>query len=263
MSEYNTKVIDYGDYLHVQFYDRTIKRVDFPEEVQKEITKKDNETIINDIKIDDNEKREHCIKSSLNRSKNNLYYIARSNKWDYFLTFTFDRKKVDSSDFEACSKKITNFMNNLRKKSPDLKYLIVPELHKDMIHYHFHGLIANADGLKLTDSGKVDFSGNKIYNIDGWRDRKGESLGFTTATKIKDQSAVRNYIGKYISKELMQRLKYKKRYFASQNVNLCPETYHMFSLDDIYSMFGDDITYVKTVSIDKINRIKYFEVKKS
>lgn len=262
MTVYNTKVIDYGDYLHIQFYDRSIKRVDFPEEIQKEIDKTEHDEIINDIKIDENEKKEHSIKSSLNRSKNNLYYIARSNRWDLFVTFTFNREKVDSSDYEECTKKITNFMNNLRKKSPDLKYLIVPELHKDNIHYHFHGLLANADGLELQDSGKYDFTGSKIYNITGWRDRKGESLGYTTATFIKDQSAVRNYIGKYISKDLLQKLKYKKRYFASKNVNLCEETYHMFTLDEIYSMFGENISYAKTVTIDKINRIKYFEVKK-
>lgn len=263
MSSYNTKVIDYGDYLHIQYYDRTISRVDFPDDVQKEIDNAEKEQIINDIKIDDSEKREHCIKSSLNRSKNNLYHIARSNKWDLFITFTFDRTKTDSSDYELCSKKITNFLNNLRKKSPDLKYLLVPELHKDNIHYHFHGLFANADSLDLTDSGKVDFTGAKIYNVNNWRDRTGASLGFTFATYIRDQSAVRNYIGKYITKELMQKLKYKKRYYCSKNVNLCDESLHMFSLDDIYSMFGEDIVYVKTISINGINRIKYFEIKKS
>lgn len=262
MTVYNTKVIDYGDYLHVQYYDRSIKREELPEKERKKVEEEKKNEIINDIKIDNNEKKEHSVSVSLNRSKNNLYHIARSNKWDLFITITFDRKKTDSSDYDLCSKKITCFLNNLRKKSPNLKYLIVPELHKDNIHYHFHGLLADADGLELEDSGKVDFTGSKIYNIKNWRDRSGMSLGFTTATYIKDQSAVRNYIGKYITKELMQKLKYKKRYYASKNVNLCEESLHLFHLEDIYDMFGDDISYAKTVTVNGVNRIKYFEVKK-
>lgn len=261
MSSYNTKIIDYGDYLHVQYYDITIKRVDFPEEKQKEIDKSIDYEIIEDTQAIE-KKRKHSLKTSVNRSKNSLYHIARSNEWDLFITLTFDRELTDSSDYELCSKKVTNFLNNLRKKSPQLKYLIVPELHKDGEHYHFHGLLAGADSLELEDSGKVDSFGNKIYNIKNWRDRSGRSLGFTFANKIRDQSAVRNYIGKYITKELMQKLKYKKRYYASTNVNLCKETYHMFSLDDIYSMFADQISYAKTVNINGINRIKYFEIKK-
>lgn len=260
MSSYNTKIIDYGDYLHIEFFDKCIKRSE--DEDTKNIKEEIENEIIDYQNIDDEKKKEHCLKTSVNRSKNNLYHIARSNKWDLFITITFNRNKTDSSDYVACSKKITNFLNNLRKRNPELKYLVVPELHKDGIHYHYHGLLANVDCIELEDSGKVDFTGEKIYNIKNWRDRKGESLGFTTATYIKNQSAVRNYIGKYITKELMQKLKYKKRYYASKNVNLCYESFHLFQLYDLYDMFGDNISYAKTVTINGINRIKYFEVKK-
>ena len=255
--EYNTKIIDYGDYLHIQYYDRTLSRVDFPDYIQKQFDQDEKDTIINDLKVDSEEKQVHNIKTSLNRSKNNLYRIARSNEWDLFITITFDQKLTDSSNFEEVSKKITTFLNNLRKRgSPDLKYLIVPELHKDKQHYHFHGLISNAPSLDLVDSGHVDKAGDIIYNIYNWK------IGFTTAMKIKSQAAVRNYIGKYITKDLMQKLKYKKRYFASKNVYICPEEYKMLHLEDIYDQYADNISFAKTVTINGIQRIKYFEVKK-
>lgn len=261
---YNTKIIDYGDYLHIQWYDKHLQRQEKPEEVQEAINQFEKEDIINDYSLlteyqeeADPEKAEHSLQTSLNRSKNNLYRIARSNKWDLFITITFDRKITDSSDYKIVSNKITSFLNNLRKRgSKNLKYLIVPELHKDGKHYHFHGLLSGADSLLLEDSGHKDKFGATIYNIMNWK------IGFTTAQKIKNQSAVRNYIGKYITKDLMNKLKYKKRYFASKNCYIAPEEYYQFSIDEIYAMYGDKISFVKTQTINGINRIKYFEIKK-
>ena len=259
---YNTKIIDYGDYLHIQWYDHHLIRSEVSEEMQAGINQAEKQEIINDLhapeqKEDDPEKQEHSLKTSVNRSKNNLYRIARSNEWELFITITFDRKITDSSDYKIVSNKITSFLNNLRKRgSENLKYLIVPELHKDGKHYHFHGLLSGADSLILEDSGHKDRYGATIYNILNWK------IGFTTAQKIKNQSAVRNYIGKYITKELMNKIKYKKRYFASKNCYVAPEEYYQFSIDEIYSMFGDRIAYAKTQTINGINRIKYLEVKK-
>lgn len=255
---YNTKIIDYGDFLHVEHFDHYISRVDMPEELQKEVDKLQQENIISDIEsLPDDKKIEHCLNVSVNRSKNNLYRIARSNTWDLFITLTFDRTIVDSSDYNECSKKVSKWLNNIKSRyCPDLKYLIVPELHSDKIHYHFHGLLSNCDNLSLKDSDRVDSLGAKIYNLSGW------SFGFSTASKIKDQSAVRNYIGKYITKDLMNNLKYKKRYYCSKNVNICPETTHNFTLDDLYSMYGENISFLKTVTINGVNRIQYMEIKK-
>lgn len=262
---YNVKVIDYGDYLHIQHYDQSIARVDFPEEEQKEIDRFDEEAIKSDLQTpqdlpDDPKKIEHCLSVSVNRSKNNLYRIARSNTWDLFVTLTFRREDtdIDCSDYNQVSKCLTNWINRMKKLyCPDLKYLAVPELHKDKVHYHYHILMANCENLPLKDSGLVDHEGLAIYNLPKW------DLGFSNASKIKDQSRVRNYIGKYITKDLMNNLKYKKRYYASQNVNICKEDYYLSSLDDIYSYYGlENISYIKTVTVNGINRIHYIEVKK-
>lgn len=258
--EYNCKVIEYEDSYHIQFYDKTLQREDNKENIMKEEIIEDKQYIQEELPIKERTKEEeyHCLKVSQNRSKNNLYRIARSNNWDLFITLTFDREKVDSSNYDEVVKKVKKFLNNLRSRgSPDLKYLLVPEFHKDGIHFHFHGLLANADSLILTDSGHTDYIGNKIYNIDNWH------FGFTTATIVKDSARVSSYIGKYISKDMLNTLKNKHRYYASKNCNIQEENFYMMHFEDIMEQFADDIDYMKTVRVPiSGQRIKYIEVKK-
>lgn len=252
---YNTKIIEYDDYIHIQWYDAPIIR---KESEEKEDLQNENDSILLDSIVIDKKNNKRNLQVSLNRSKNNLYRIARSNDWDLFITITFDRKKVDSSSYDLVAKKISQFLNNIRKrKCPNLKYLIVPELHKDKIHYHFHGLISGISAFDLEDSGHVDKFGEKIYNITNWK------VGFTTAQFIKDKNAVRNYIGKYISKDLMCKLKYKKRYYCSKNCNISPEEYKYISINELYDLYGDNISFIKTVTVNGVNRIKYLEIKKN
>lgn len=254
---YNCKIIEYQDSYHIEFYDRGIKRED---STKNEILNDDNSidhiyTDLNNIRSD--EQIAHCLNVSKNRSKRNLYRIARSNKWDYFITLTFDRNKTDSSDYNLVVSKLKNYLQNMRKrKCPNLKYLIVPEFHKDGIHFHFHGLIANVEDLIFNDSGKTDFIGNKIYNITNWK------IGFTTATKVNDNGRVTAYIGKYITKELMINLKYKRRYYASDNCYVSDEELYNIPYDELMDNICQDINYISTIPIQGVNRIKYIEVSK-
>ena len=195
---YNCKIIEYQDSFHIEFYEKGIKR---NEEKEIEILTDEN---IDHIYTDTNGKRSneqinHCLNVSKNRSKRNLYRIARSNNWEWFITLTFDQKKTDSSNYDLVVSKLKNYLQNLRKrKCPDLKYLIVPEFHKDGKHFHFHGLLSGVNDFIFEDSGHTDFMDNKIYNIINWN----KNLGFTTATKIIDNARVTSYIGKYITKDL-------------------------------------------------------------
>lgn len=260
---YNCKIIEYDDYIHIQHYDVPISRIDYPKQEQEKIDTFNDEAIKNDLQIPqeidpDPEKQKHNLSVSVNRSKNNMFRIARSNNWDMFATFTFDRTITDSSDYNLVSKRITTFFNNIRKNHcPDLKYLVVPELHKDKEHYHFHALISNADNLELKDSGKYDSLGSKIFNIKNWK------WGFSTLVFIQDQARVKNYIGKYITKDLMNKLKYKKRYYCSQNVEIKKEEFGHTTLDHLIECYGDNISFIKTVTVNGINRIHYLEIKKT
>jgi len=131
----------------------------------------------------------HSLNTSLSRTKQAVYDYARANKWDWFFTITFDPKQIDRHDYEQVSKKFSKWIDNIRqRKAPDMKYIIVPELHKDGA-YHFHALVSNTGTLKIVDSG-FKIKGMNIYNISDFK------LGFTTATQAKDTLKASNYITK-------------------------------------------------------------------
>lgn len=188
---------------------------------------------------------ERSARSSMCRTKNRVYYLARSNVWDWFVTLTFDPDKVDSLDYDSCVKKLSVWLTVCRRKCPGIRYLMVPELHKSG-RYHFHGLFADCGALGFTDSGKRDGS-HVIYNIGSYK------LGFSTATEVTDPRRVTQYIGKYITKDLCAVSSGRKRYWASRS--LCQaETEEYFlegserapyvcgleSMADYVKTFGDD-----------------------
>lgn len=257
---YNLKVRRLKGSTHITYYTCPINRT-ASEESDKITDDIKKIKILEDLHKDLN--KEKSLSISVNRSKDNIYNIAMSNEWELFITFTFDRNgdvfgvATDSSDYNTVSKAISDWCN-LRKKTdcPDLKYLIVPELHSDKVHYHFHGLFANCSGLKLTESGCVDSDGCMIYNVDSWK------FGFTTASKIKYQDRATKYLCKYISKDLMNNLKYKKRYYASHNLNVAAEEFYNIPRDELYDFCDvDDALYIKTVNGSGFNECLYMEKK--
>ena len=202
---------------------------------------------------------EHAIKRSQNRSKNKIYALARANTWEWFVTFTFDGKLVRRSSYTDVTKKLKNWIDYIRKVSaPKLKYILVPELHKDGLSYHFHGLFSNIGELNIVKSGHKDKTGNDIYNVLDYY------LGFSTATKVKSSEKVSAYITKYITKELTSVTLDKKRYWASRNLDL-PERIDYYldenELNDLYDSIDINIQHKKELKIPITNQtIKYIEV---
>ena len=158
------------------------------------------------------EQEQRSLRSSMGRTTNKVYYLARSNDWEWFFTLTFNPEVVDSFDYEACTKKLSNWFIVMRRMCPDMKYLVVPEQHKSG-RWHFHGLFAGCDALGFVDSGKKTKDGEVIYNVGKYR------LGFSTATRVRDPRRVTRYIGKYITKDLCAVTKGKKRYWCSRNLS--------------------------------------------
>lgn len=148
---------------------------------------------------------------SFNRTKQKVFEYARCVAWEWFVTFTFAPDKIDRYNFSECSKVIRKWLNNQRRNAPDLKYLIVPERHKDGA-FHFHGLLADVGTIKFTDSGHVAKSKEPIYNMPKWAN------GFTTATRVTNIRSVSKYVGKYITKDLCCLTKGLQRYFVSSNL---------------------------------------------
>lgn len=109
-----------------------------------------------------------------------------------FATFTLDGAKIYRYDYKQIIKSLNVWLDN-RVRREGLKYLIVPELHKDGA-IHFHGLLN--DKLSRVNSG-VKHHGKVVYNLPEW------TLGFTTAQRITGADCVRKtteYVLKYITK---------------------------------------------------------------
>lgn len=263
---YNVKTIEYPDSVQVRTYSR-------PVTVSNKINISDNVTPRKkEVRERSQEQINHCITSSVNRTVNQIYMISRANKWEYFVTLTINPEILDSTDFNLISEKLNIWTNNLKKRyAPDLKYIIVPELHKDKSKWHFHGLFSNIGKMPLTFSGKVcvgkfiyDYVkkpfATKIYNLPLWK------YGFSTATIIRDSSKASSYITKYITKDLSHILQNQQRYLASQNVDKPLE--RVFNIDfnelsRIYSKYLSQISYMSDVKLKGYGQeILYMELNK-
>lgn len=208
---------------------------------------------------------EYNLSKSFVRTKKRVYDYVRSNSWEWFLTLTFAPDKVDRYDYAEVSKKLHYWFSNMKKKCPDMKYVVVPERHKDGA-FHFHGLFANVDGLRFVDSGKKDKQGRVIFNVGKYR------LGFTTATRIEHTGKASSYLMKYITKDLCSVTKGKKRYWVSRNVDEPVVTSYLVGLSemDILKMLEGvenikkvhseyaDVTYIET-SIYTTNAQKFVQ----
>ena len=192
------------------------------------------------------------LRVSRSRTIKKIYDIGRSNYWDWFLTFTFSPDKVDRYDFSICSKKLSFWLNNMRKRSPDMKYLVVPEQHKDGA-WHFHGLFSNVNDSEFVDSGKCTDKGQKIFNVGKYK------LGFTEAIQLDGSFAVVSYICKYITKKLCEQTKGKKRYWFSRNCDLpIVEEYELYtSLEDIIEQL--DVSGARIITKEGYLNVTYID----
>lgn len=159
------------------------------------------------------------------RDKQKIFDLARSNTWHWFGTFTFDGTKINRYDYEECYKKLSKWLMNVRnRKCKDLKYLCIPEQHKNGA-WHFHCLLANTEELtfiRATNNNKdskyyglplCDNKGREIYNIENF------TIGFTNFSKVSDTRRVSMYIVKYITKSNCIKLEGRNRHLASRNLN--------------------------------------------
>lgn len=189
--------------------------------------------------------KESDIWHSVNRSKQKIYEYARCVNWEWFLTFTFNKEKIDRFDFEECSKCIRSWLHNQRRNAPDLQYLIVPELHKKGA-WHFHGLVANTGNMKFIDSGKKS-RGKKVFHMSKW------TYGWTTATRVTNIDRVSKYIGKYITKELCEVTSGKQRYYVSQNLPRPIES--TFLIDGVRELTDDELSQYNNIEENFKNKL--------
>lgn len=257
---FNLKRFEYEGGTQIRLYERALKHGSIKQtnenrnSVEDDISNKSDNKRSSEDDILDNKKRSEI--ESRNRTIQNLYGIARSNKWDLFLTVTFNPQLVNSADYEEVVKKTQNWLNNLKKRvAPNMKYLLVPELHADGKKWHFHGLLADCNELTLIETNIVR-NGKTVYNLGNWK------YGFTEVTKVEDTRRVSSYITKYITKEVCDVTFGRKRYWASKNCIRAEQLMsHEFidNVEDYIKQIAEDIKYIKTVE-NHGQKVYYIEV---
>lgn len=248
MDKYTTKVKLYRDKKQVYYFEKPILLGSSPSEetIQKRVkARKTFETASED-----------SIQKTVNRNRVQIYDLATMNDWDYFVTFTFNPSKVDSYDYENTSTKLSTWLKNLRRLNPDMKYVVVPEMHESG-RYHFHGLVSNVDSSQFIDSTKWDKKGRTIYN---WGSYK---MGWSTVTEIGHNESAVKYLTKYITKDSIQVTKNKKRYWTSRNLNR--PTVAFYDLDktqqrDLKEFEKEKTTSAKVVHIENQSYINTVEI---
>lgn len=128
------------------------------------------------------------------RAKKRVFDLAACNDFDMMITLTLDPEDIDRYDYKPVIRKLGQWLDN-RVRRKGLRYLIVPELHKDGA-IHFHGFI-NSEAVKLKPTRKRDKAGRKIFNVLDW------TIGFTTAVFLDGTyEAACQYISKYVTKQV-------------------------------------------------------------
>lgn len=188
--------------IHIDDYEKAEKR-------KKELDRKYSPKIENAIR-------------SMNRAKNNLMDIFKSNDFDYFVVLTFDDKKVTNAKNEKETRALFRKWRRYTKDHfPNMTYVAIEEYQdkngRGVLHYHL--LVGNVTAEQLglvywrkSRTGRT--KGQPVYNVTGWK------YGLSTATEILDKAAAKNYVAKYLTKgKIDPRFYGKKRYFTSQNIS--------------------------------------------
>lgn len=181
---------------------------------------------------------EKSVYNSIRRAKKAIYEYAIANDWDYWATLTLDKVKINRYSLDIIQKKLTQYLDNTRrKKYNDMKWLIVPELHKDGA-WHFHLLLYGLPESELRDSGKIyKDTGRKIYN---WIDYENK-FGWNTLIDIRNISPeemykIACYLTKYMTKAIGILRMNKKKYWSSKGLRRPNKTNTLISYE-VYKSF--------------------------
>lgn len=171
---YNIKKLN-DDMYKIIYCKLPIKRAGFEQE-----RKFDRSRNVHDEKLSNN----------VVRARTRVFEYAACNNFDYFITMTINKAKLDRYDLKEYIKKLGQFIRDYRKKyGCDIQYLLIPEKHKDGA-WHMHGLIKGIpkDHLHKNEYGYLD-----------WQEYK-DKFGNCSIDKVRNQEAVSKYITKYIRK---------------------------------------------------------------
>lgn len=195
------------------------------------------------------------------RTRQQMYAIRRkikgyafSNDFRWFVTLTFDPKKVDSADYETAKNTLLKWCRKMRDRHRQFAYLMIPELHKSGA-VHFHGLLGDIPAkFEEAANSKTGMPlirhGRQVYNLTEWK------YGFSDCEEIESPERAASYITKYVTSALLtdKQMYHKKRYFNSQGLAKPVVAYSMSDNADLDS-FTPNFGVVETDE-DGINHLE-------
>ena len=167
---------------------------------------------ISDYKLSDFERSKRV---SVQRSLRKFEDIATANlkDWAFFGTLTFSSQLVNRYDDDAVYHCFDLWRKYMKREYPFIKYLVVPERHKDKaLHFHLMLGCCSENDLQLVPLKRLDNAGRIIYRCDSFK------YGRNNFSHIEDIEKTINYCKKYIEKDLgNSTARNKRRFYYSKN----------------------------------------------
>lgn len=196
------------------------------------------------------------LSNNIVRSRTTVQEYALCNPWTYFVTLTIDEKKYDRFNLKRYYSDFAEFIHNFnrrRTKENKVKYIFVPELHKNGA-WHMHGMIYGLcpDDLTINQNGYFTW---KKYN---------DKFGFMSIDKIQDIDRLSSYILKYITKDVEKSVSElgAHLYYASKGLVKAELVYRgqaLLHCDYDYE-HPDGYCKIKTFDTRKDNMMEYLEL---
>lgn len=181
---------------------KNVDKVKIEEKVKEEKLSEITKDVKKSQKGSKNNEKLGC---NIRATKSRIRELIMCNEWEYMVTFTLNGDRYNRTDLDTWKKEFLQWVQNYRKKyGIDIKYIFVPELHKDNITWHMHGLIK---GLPLSHLRQI-VNGDSEYKRLEKRVRMGyevyvweayqQKFGYCDVEKIRNKEAVCNYLIKSI-----------------------------------------------------------------
>lgn len=216
------------------------------------------------------EKNNEKLEESIIRTRSKILEYALCNDFEHFVTLTLDSKKIERNDIDNYIKKLGQYIRDLRKHTgQEIKYLLIPEKHRDGENWHMHGLVKG-----LRDLRKYELSEripqkmkNKIKkyreeNLDLYEwSGYSKKFGFNCIEPVRDKLAVSRYITKYISKNINNDMgiteKNKKKYYCSRGLRTAKNIKKgVINVEGITYDFENNYSRIKWLNAEQAKEIE-------